>query len=468
MKEEEIGQVTENESLMMLERAHVRHMRRIRNQIIAYSVVVLLLGAAVFGTYIGSVRLIGVIAERRVAAEMAAEAEAAEMAEETETEDAEETILLSEPETLETPETVEEEIPQASDEELLEDLISEVIEGMPLKDKVAGMFIATPEQFTDVDVAIKAGDGTEEALQNTAIGGLVYSGKNIKTEDQIREMLSKTKDMSKYPIFLATMESGGENSGLTEALSLEPVYPPAILAENGETEAAYEVGAELAKRMVDVGFTVNLAPCANLTTEAMSDEERELSFGSDPAVASALLAAQIRGLEENGVHSTVRMFPASAVRSGDSNIPMTKESVQSLQENEFKMFASAIEAGTKIIMVGNLAAPEIVGDNTPCTMSSIIITDQLRGALGFTGVVVTDAMDDPVITDYYTSDQAAIAAIKAGADMIYRPENLEEALNGVVDAVNSGSLTEDRINESLMRIFRVKYAGRIETSISAN
>ncbi len=466
MREEEIEQAEKSESLRMLERAHARHMRRIRNQIISYSVVVIMLGAAVFGTYIGGVRLIGVIAERRVAAEMAAEAEAAEKAEE---EEVAEEVVFSEPETIETPEETEvSEPPAQSDEELLEGLISEVIAGMPLKDKVAGMFITTPEQFTNVDVAIKAGDGTEEALQDTAIGGLVYAGKNIKTEDQTREMLSKTKDMSKYPIFLMTTEAGGETGCLTGSLSLEPVYPPAILAENGDTDAAYEVGAELAKRMVNVGFTVNLAPCANLTTEAMDEQEREMSFGSDPSVASALLASEIRGLEENGVHSLVKMFPVSAVKSGDSNIPTTKESVQSLQENEFKMFSSAIEAGTKMIMVGNLAAPEIVGDNTPCTMSSIIITDQLRGALGFNGVVITDAMDDAVITDYYTSDQAAIAAIKAGADMIYRPENLEEALNGVVDAVNSGALSEDRINESLTRIFRVKYAGRIETSVSAN
>ena len=468
MRTEELEQVAESESLRMLERAHVRHVRRIRNQIISYSVVVILLGAAVFGTYVGGTRLIGVIAERRVAAEMAAEAEAAERAEEEAAETENDMIVISEPETIDTSEEQETtEAPAVSDEELLEGLISEVIAGMSLKDKVAGMFIATPEQFTDVDVAIKAGDGTEEALQNTAIGGLVYAGKNIKTTDQIREMLSKTKDMSKYPIFLATTEAGGETGCLTESLSLEPVYPPAILAENGETDAAYEVGAEIAKRMVDVGFTVDLAPCANLTTEAMSSEEREMSFGSDPSVASALLASEIRGLEENGVHSLVKMFPVSAAKN-DSNIPTTKESVQSLQDNEFKMFAAAIEAGTKMIMVGNLAAPEIVGDNTPCTMSSIIITDQLRGALGFSGVVITDAMDDPVITDYYTSDQAAIAAIKAGADMIYRPENLEEALNGVVDAVNSGTLPEDRINESLTRIFRVKYAGRIETSISAN
>ena len=104
----------------------------------------------------------------------------------------------------------------------------------------------------------------------------------------------------------------------------------------------------------------------------------------------------------------------------------------------------------------------MVGDNTPASLSSVIIEDELRGVLGFDGIVITGALDDGAITEYYTSDQAAVMAIKAGADMIYLPEDFETAYNGLLEAVNNGEISEERITESLSRIYRIKYADRVE------
>lgn len=107
-------------------------------------------------------------------------------------------------------------------------------------------------------------------------------------------------------------------------------------------------------------------------------------------------------------------------------------------------------------MVSHLSAPNVTGDNTPASVSEKMITEILRGQLGYQGVVITDSMRMTAITDYYTSDQAAVMALQAGADMILMPEDFESAYNGVMEAVNNGTLTEERINESLRRIFRVK------------
>ena len=111
-------------------------------------------------------------------------------------------------------------------------------------------------------------------------------------------------------------------------------------------------------------------------------------------------------------------------------------------------------------MVGHLSVPGITGDNTPCTLSEKMITEVLRGQMGFDGVVITDSMAMSAITDYYTADEAAVKALQAGADMILMPEDFETAYQGVLDAVNNGTLTEDRINESLVRISRVKLKDR--------
>lgn len=113
-------------------------------------------------------------------------------------------------------------------------------------------------------------------------------------------------------------------------------------------------------------------------------------------------------------------------------------------------------------MMGHLSAPGLVGDNTPCSLSKDVVTGILREELNYSGVIVTDALNMSAITEYYTSDQAAILALKAGCDMILMPENFEEAYNGVLQAVKDGVISEERVNDSLRRIYRIKYADKLE------
>ena len=113
-------------------------------------------------------------------------------------------------------------------------------------------------------------------------------------------------------------------------------------------------------------------------------------------------------------------------------------------------------------MVSHVSAPNVVGDNTPCSLSEMVITNMLRGELGYNGIVITDAMNMGAITQYYAADEAAIMALKAGADMILMPEDFEKAYNGVLEAVQNGTIAEERINDSLKRIYRVKLRDRID------
>jgi beta-N-acetylhexosaminidase len=110
-----------------------------------------------------------------------------------------------------------------------------------------------------------------------------------------------------------------------------------------------------------------------------------------------------------------------------------------------------------MVMVGHLSAPEVTGDDTPSDLSPVIVTDILRKELGFQGVIVTDAQNMGAITDYYDSAEAAVAALEAGVDMILVPEDLTEAVDGVLAAVESGKISEERIAESVTRILALKY-----------
>jgi beta-N-acetylhexosaminidase len=114
-----------------------------------------------------------------------------------------------------------------------------------------------------------------------------------------------------------------------------------------------------------------------------------------------------------------------------------------------------------MIMVGHVSAPALAGDNTPSSLSKAVITDMLRDQMNYRGVIISDALNMSAISEYYSSEQAAVMALKAGCDMILMPENFQEAYEGVIQAVADGTISEERINDSLRRIYRIKYANKI-------
>lgn len=114
-------------------------------------------------------------------------------------------------------------------------------------------------------------------------------------------------------------------------------------------------------------------------------------------------------------------------------------------------------------MVSHISADGVTRDDTPSSLSSVMISDVLRNTLGFDGVVMTDFLDDSAITDSYSSAEAAVAAIQAGADLLLSPEDYQEAYEGVLQAVADGTISQERIHDSIYRIYRVKYKNAIDT-----
>lgn len=160
----------------------------------------------------------------------------------------------------------------------------------------------------------------------------------------------------------------------------------------------------------------------------------------------------------------MKHFPGHGNTEADSHDGMasTDKTIEEMRETEFLPFKAGIEQGVDFIMVGHITAPNVIGDETPSNLSSMMVTEVLRNELGFNGIAITDAMNMKAITDKYAADEAAILRIQAGIDMILMPEDFEVAYNGVLEAVKTGKLSEDRINESIGRIYRVKYKDALE------
>lgn len=427
------------------ERRAYRRRRRIRNQIISYLIIfIIFVGIAVGAVAVGR-KVASIVSQKRQEAELAKALEEA-----AEQEEGEEELVID------TPETVEEESP----EDILGDFAASCYSEMSIEDKVAGLFMVTPEAVTGVATATKAGDGTREALNQYAVGGLIYFGQNIIDREQITEMLANTASMSNYPLFLAVDEEGGDVSRVANSgMEVTKVDDMATIGAGGDPSQAFAAGETIGAYLKEIGFNVDFAPVADVTQEGVESALGNRSFGTDPQIVGEMASNVASGIKESGVSACLKHFPGLGSASDDTHegrVEISK-TMEELRASDFVPFSIGIEAGVDFVMVSHATVPAI-DEELPSSLSRKVVTDTLRGELGFEGVVITDALDMTAITDDYTSEQAAVMAIEAGADMLLMPEDFEAAYNAVLAAVQEGTISEERIDESLDRIYRVKCA----------
>lgn len=424
------------------DRREQRRQRRVRNQIIVYVTVAILLTVICCGAFLGAVKVRGIVAEYQ-----------ADEVTEQASQNASEAITIGDPDAASTAAT-------QSRDDMLNEIVETCISEMPIEDKVAGLFLITPEQLTGVDSAVKAGSGTQDALSKYAVGGIVYTSKNMKDRDQITSMISDTQNMSKYPLFFATDEEGGDNSDVAGAAGTDKT--PAA-SDVSDSETAVKSGNEIGTYLATCGFNLDFAPVSNVADKDAKD--KKIFYGTDAASVGTIATGLVQGLQETGVSACMKFFPVmvnDSSKKSQKGLPVTDRTLDDMRKSEFLPFQTGIQAGVNMIMVSNIVAPTATGDNTPCSLSSVMITNELRKELGYNGIVVTDALNQSVITDYYTPEQAAVAAIQAGADLLYIPEDFQKAYDGLLKAVQSGTISESRIDESLKRIYRIKYAEKVD------
>lgn len=430
------------------EKREIRRKRRIKSQVTAYIVTILCLLALAAGIVFG----VRYLTQQREAAEQERQDKIDEML------SAAEPSATAEPVPETTPEVV---LPTL--EEKLDEIVDAVVEIMPLEEKVAGLFVVTPEAITGVTTAVRAGDGTRDALAKYAVGGIVYFQKNMQSREQLTEMLKNTANFSKYPIFLAVDDEGGRVSRVAAAGIGESADSAQNIGATGDTDNAYQAGLKIGETLSGLGFNLDFAPVAdiaNVENSTMGDR----SYGADAATVSGFVNAMASGLEEQKVTACLKHFPGigSSVQDTHNGSASTARTEEEFRAEEFTVFQAGIDAGAKMIMVSHMAAPSLTGDNEPSIFSETLITGILREEMGFEGVIITDALNMKAISEYYGADEAAIMALKAGCDMLLMPEDFEKAYNGVLQAVQEGVISEERINDSLRRVYRIKYADRVE------
>ena len=306
----------------------------------------------------------------------------------------------------------------------------------------------------------RAGETTRQAIQANPVGGVIYFADNLRTPEQCTAMISDLQSYAPLGLLIAVDEEGGSVArlGQNSAMGMTWYDSMASVGTTGEPDNAYQAGLTIGGEIARFGFNLDFAPVADVNSNPGNPVIGERAFSSDARTAAEMVAACVRGFSDSGVLCTLKHFPGHGDTEADTHAGAaeTAKTLEELEKCELLPFRAGIEAGAQLVMVGHISLPAVTGDQTPASLSYEIVTGLLRQELGFSGVAVTDSMSMAAITDFSPPGQAAVQAVQAGIDLVLMPEDLEDAVEGILSAVERGELSEERIDESVERILRLK------------
>lgn len=339
------------------------------------------------------------------------------------------------------------------------DPMEELLDSMTLRQKVGQLFIARPEQLLpNAGTVTRVTPELEQALAEYPLGGLILFGDNVVNPEQLLALNGSLADMPGIPMFIAVDEEGGLVARLAKNPSFNlPRYQNAMaVGASCDPANALEMGRTIGGYLAEYGFNLDFAPVADVHTNPKNPVIGSRAFSSDPETAAQMAAAFADGLEENGIIATFKHFPGHGDTAQDSHsgLAVVYKTREELEICEFIPFREA--SARDMVMIAHVALPNVTGDMTPATLSPAIVTGILKDALGFQGLIITDAMEMGAIVKSYGSGTASVAALQAGCHIILIPEDLPEAFDAVLAALEDDTLTMEWLDETVRQILKFK------------
>lgn len=336
-------------------------------------------------------------------------------------------------------------IPVASSSDMtgrIKDLVDSVLNEMTLEQRVGQCFM--PSIYTSADISTLR--RLRSYISDMHVGGIVLLKGDLRSAAIMSEMASA----SSVPLFTAIDAEWGLGMRLSDA----PDFPRnGRIGRKADEELLYDYGVEVARECRRVGIDMVLGPVIDVT-ENPGGVIGSRSFGGDPVRVADLGVAYARGLESGRILSVAKHFPGHGSPGGDSHksLPVIKRSLHVLDSIDLYPFRSYVDAGLSGVMVGHLAVPAIDPRSLPAAVSPVVIGDLLRGELGFTGLVLTDALNMKGVEGYGAAD-----AIAAGADIVVAPENTAGEISLLTDRVRRGEISVSLIDDRCRRILFYKF-----------
>lgn len=347
-----------------------------------------------------------------------------------------------------------------------------LVSRMTLEEKVGQLFVmrvyghsATAPDQADIDANLQEiGVRTAaELLEKYRVGGIIYFSWAHNTRDphQIAALSNGIQRASLglprgLPVLISTDQEHGIVARVGEPATLLP--GAMALGAGGSRGDAREAGRIGGSELRALGIRQDYAPVADVNVNPANPVIGVRSFGSEPTMVAAMVAAQVKGYETAGIAATAKHFPGHGDTAVDSHygFPVIEHTRAQWDTLDAPPFRAAIRAGIDSIMTAHIMVPALDPSGDPATLSRPILTGILREELGYDGVVVTDSLGMEGVRTKYGDDRVPVLALKAGVDQLLNPPKLDVAWNAVLDAVRTGELTEARLDVSVLRVLRLK------------
>ncbi|MBQ9040925.1 MAG: hypothetical protein IJ119_15780 [Clostridia bacterium] len=363
--------------------------------------------------------------------------------------------------------------------------IDEIIAGMSLRDKLAQMMFFCPRQWKeDADSDAPAenirvlNDYTRQYIADHRFGGILLYGENCGDAEQLLRLVADMQQANQegggLPMLMAVDQEGGNVSRLSFGTSGTGNM---TIAATGKTENARAMGQVFGEELALLGLTTDFAPVVDVNDNAANPVIGVRAFSDDAGVVAKFGCAFMAGLQDTGTMVSLKHFPGHGNTDVDSHtgLPLVDRSFDELMANELVPYKAAIDAGADMVMTAHIQYPQLerqtytsitTGEAVyiPATMSRAIMTDLLRGELGFEGVTVSDALEMKSIWDNYATDDILSMTINAGVDLLIMPavrdkammEQIDDLLGRAVTLTEEGVIEAAQVDDSVRRILALK------------
>ncbi|WP_432848425.1 glycoside hydrolase family 3 protein [Amycolatopsis sp. CA-161197] len=359
----------------------------------------------------------------------------------------------------------------------------QALHGLSLEEKVGQLFVTwvngksadevNPKNQTDFGV-----DTPAEVVRKYHLGGVIYFNNdtrdNFDTPTQVAKLSNGLQQAAissgaHIPLQIGTDQEGGT---VTRMGAPATEFPNSMaIAAGRSTDSATQAATIIGHELRAVGINQDFAPDSDVNSNPANPVIGVRSFAGQPGLASQFVTAEVEGYQNSGpafetVSSTAKHFPGHGDAATDSHtgLPRIDRTEDEWRKIDVPPFKAAIAAGIDSIMSAHIQFPSLDPSGEPATLSKPIITGKLRDELGYDGVVITDALEMQGVRELHSDAEIPVLALKAGIDQLLMPVHLDLAINSVISAVKSGDLPMQRIDQSVLRVLKLKLKRGILTS----
>lgn len=341
----------------------------------------------------------------------------------------------------------------------IDEKVEQTLNNMTLDEKIGQM-------ITIFYNSQEMNDTLKKAIEEVKPGGFILFGNNITTYEKTLKFVKDIKSLSKIPMFISIDEEGGNVQRLLQLKDYDITDIPYMydLGQKNDLDLTYKVAKVIAEELRVFGINMDFAPVIDVNSNKDNKVIGKRSFGSSQEIVSSHGQKLAQGLMENGIIPVFKHFPGHGNTATDSHydLPVIKKTKEELLKSDLIPFVDVINNNAKVIMIGHLAIPGIVNDNTPASLSKELVTNFLKKELNYNGLVVTDALNMGALTKYYSQDEICGKAVIAGVDILLMPSSSRKCLASVQNEIKNGNITEEQINESVKKILKLKYENIVD------